>query len=187
MTSDECSAAWRKAYSRQALSDFVVYEHLCLIEGVPECQQLHHLQMALEKASKAFFADGDGANQWSSKVYTSHDVVSVHLFKVFSKVYLQFGASRKIEIRPDAMRLIKLFCQEIDQLAPANDRVQRPDNCEYPWMVRDSNGDVLAILSPLDHEFAPSRLLKDHGAVRAFVRVIRLRIEEMAGREDSPT
>lgn len=181
MDSIACAAAWRTAYARQSLSDFVVFEHLCLIDDIPECQRLHYLQMALEKAAKAFFWSGSGSKQVLSKVNTSHDVVETHLLKL----YMHYQARLRRVIPGAWMREVRLFCREIDRLAPANDRQLRPDNCEYPWPVLDATGEVERILSPLDHEFSTSSLRRRPGPVRDFLKVVRSSIQQMASTNEA--
>jgi len=201
MEPSESAASWRRAYARQALSDFEVYDHICTAQTIPECQRLHYLQMALEKSAKAFFWNGPGSNIDASKVKPStnriHDVVATYL----PVVYIQHRATVEKRISGSARRDVKLFCQEVDLLAPANAKKEkvdgkvqdagkmnepynvsstRPDNCEYPWEVLDSTGAIVCIQSPLDYEFTPTRLMRMGGAVLDFIRVIRTKVREMS-------
>jgi hypothetical protein len=43
---------WRVAYAKQALADLLARERLLEHSDVPECHQLHFLQMACEKLCK---------------------------------------------------------------------------------------------------------------------------------------
>ena len=46
--------AWRIAYAKQALADLHAREKLLEHSELPDCQQLHFLQMACEKLCKAY-------------------------------------------------------------------------------------------------------------------------------------
>ena len=49
MTDATC---WAKAFAIQARSDLVAREQLVLGKHLPQCHQLHYLQMAMEKLAK---------------------------------------------------------------------------------------------------------------------------------------
>lgn len=177
MRPSDVAAAWRRAYARQAASDFRVYDVLCTSPGVDECQRMHYLQMALEKSAKAHFWGTSGVGTPDSKVNRSHKVAEKFLPLV---VRQHWASTRPGTPMPGHLkRAIKLLCQEVDLLAPAVlDGESRRDNCEYPWEVMDDQGDVVAVHSPLDHEFSPSNMIKQPGmatfmkAVRSLVLVI---------------
>jgi len=52
---------WRIAYAKQALADLLARERLLQHADVPDCQQLHFLQMACEKLCKAYLC-GQGVD-----------------------------------------------------------------------------------------------------------------------------
>jgi hypothetical protein len=52
---------WRIAFAKQALADLLAREKLLYYREVPQCQQLHFLQMACEKLCKAYLC-GHGAD-----------------------------------------------------------------------------------------------------------------------------
>ena len=79
MPSEDIAAAWRLAYARQAASDFEVYDLLCVNPGIDECQRMHYLQMALEKAAKAHYWSTSGIGLPDSKVNRSHRVAEKFL------------------------------------------------------------------------------------------------------------
>ena len=49
---------WAQAFARQARSDFEAREHLLQSNELPQCHQLHYLQMAMEKTAKAHLIAG---------------------------------------------------------------------------------------------------------------------------------
>jgi hypothetical protein len=175
----DIAAAWRRAYARQAASDFQVYDLLCVSPGVDECQRMHYLQMALEKSAKAHFWSTSGVGTPDSKVNRSHKVAE----KFLPLVMLQHWAT----VRPgkpmpgNLKRAVKLLCQEVDLLAPAVlDGESRRDNCEYPWEEKDSSGAVVAVLSPLDHAFGPSNMMKKAG-MATFMKAVRSLVLDIVG------
>jgi len=89
----DIAARWRKAYARQAASDFAVYDLLCAHGEIDECQRMHHLQMALEKSAKAHFWGPTGANSSDSKVNRSHKVAEKYLPLVVSQYWSRTPAN----------------------------------------------------------------------------------------------
>lgn len=171
MTPGNVAAAWRLGYARQAVSDFKVYDLLCVTPVVDECQRMHYLQMALEKSAKAHFWGSSGVGTTESKVNRSHKVAEKLLPVVMRQ---HWATTRPGEPMPGNLKkAVKLLCQEIDLLAPAVlDGESRRDNCEYPWEVEDHQGNVVAVLSPLDHEFSPSYMMKEPG-MATFMKAVR--------------
>jgi hypothetical protein len=64
---------WAKGFARQALSDLGVREEL-VISKSEKCHRLHFLQMAAEKASKAYLIAGNGHDN----VKNSHALCRAH-------------------------------------------------------------------------------------------------------------
>ena len=60
------------------------------------------------------------------------------------------------------------------------DGESRRDNCEYPWEVEDNEGRVVAVLSPLDHEFSPSNMMKKPG-MTTFMKAIQALVLDIVG------
>jgi hypothetical protein len=123
---------WSRGFAVQAISDLAAREILLQSADLPECQQLHYLQMACEKVCKAhLYSEGQSALAFQ----TSHAYVA----KVLPVVVTQhLKASRKYEW---ALRNIRHLARQIELLAPSvDDGGKRPDNCEYPW--EDGHGQV---------------------------------------------
>lgn len=156
---------WAKAYARQADADFTAWE---LYEKNPkavvaECHKLLFLQMACEKLCKAHvIRTGIHA---PDEVQTSHGFVAKHLPSIMRQEIAISGEFPKNSAW--AISQIRQLSEEIEILNPAMTRDnKRPDNCEYPW---EYGGKVL---SPLDHSFAPTRLVTaSYG--RAFIKLLR--------------
>lgn len=170
LTPAQRAAAWSRAFARQAESDFAVYDLLCRHPEIAECQRLHALQMAMEKAVKA----GVALQQPPRLDIHRHDVVEKSLG--FIVLDMQTRDRRAVKRRPGLARAVRRLAREVDRLAPAvRDGGARPDNVEVPWEVKRPDGAVEAIHSPLDHVFAVSRLVRDPAVVgvlkmvRAFV------------------
>lgn len=71
--------SWARAFARQASSDFEAWEHLSRNSALPQCHQLHYLQMALEKAAKAHLiaAGSDPRAVQSSHAYIAKVVPQI--------------------------------------------------------------------------------------------------------------
>ncbi len=169
------SAALRRAYARQALSDWEVYDWLLLAAHLPACHRLHALQMALEKAAKAHVAPDlvPGVSIDPMK----HGVVA-KVLPVYYRHRLAEGRGPTQNVEA-AVRRVRRFCEEIDLLAPANQAGgARPDNCEYPWEHPSAVGgrDCRA---PVDHVFPIEVMLQERKLVE-FLRIIRRHTQDLA-------
>jgi hypothetical protein len=173
------AGSWRRAYARQAASDFAVYDVLCMHPEVEECQRMHYLQMALEKAAKAHFWQTSGSRGDPSSVNRRHRVAEKFLPGVFKDYW--FRTNGRTKIPGGLLKAIRTLCREVDLLAPAVlDGAARQDNCEYPWEVIAADGSVQKVLSPLDHEFAPSSMVRRPGTA-GFLKAIRASIDGIVG------
>ncbi len=145
---------------------------------------MHYLQMALEKSAKAHFWGTSGVSGGRSKINRSHRVTEKILPTVYRKAWRERRGKSKI---PGwVLKAAKKLCHEVDLLAPAvDDDDQRPDNCEYPWEVTDPNGAIVAVKSPLDQEFAPTGMVKQHG-IAGFIKTIRATVADIVD-EGPPT
>lgn len=134
--------------------------------------------MALEKAAKAHFWNSPGVSGESTKVNRSHRVAEKFLPTVYKAHWFRSNGGTRIP--GSRLKAIRRLCQEVDLLAPAvSDGTVRQDNCEYPWEVVDGIGLITAVLSPLDHEFAPSTMVQRPG-VAGFLKVIRASVATIA-------
>ena len=70
---------WTSAFARQAQSDFLARDQLLVNPRLPECHQLHYLQMAFEKLAKAHLiaAGSDPSDIQSSHAYVAKVVPQI--------------------------------------------------------------------------------------------------------------
>lgn len=156
--SDSTDETWARSYALQALSDLEARDALDQAE-VEKCHRLHFLQMAAEKACKAFLIAENG--------YTSVRKTHAYVASVLPVIARQFYTSlnSKSNNREWEISEIARLAYEIEVLAPAcHDGNFREDNSEYPW--QDAAGKICV---PCEHSF-PN--LDDRS--RAIVRLIRL-------------
>ena len=174
---DTVAKQWQNAYALQAQSDMEVYERLSSQTGLPECHRLHYLQMALEKAAKAYYWSTVPSGLADSRLNRSHQVVEKILAAVV-KDRLRVG-NKGVVPKKSVMKDVRLFCREIDLLAPAvNPDEDRADNCEYPWPIKDADGNVSSIRSPLRHSFSVSDFLRS-GRGRIVLKVAKVVIADL--------
>ena len=145
------SDAWMRGYGRQADADLRAYE---LYSRYPlalasECHKLLFLQMACEKACKAYLIRG-GADLMT--LQGSHAKIAGPLPGILRQHMTQSGWNpRKLE---GLIQKFRHIAREIELLNPAvDDGGNRDENCEYPWAAGKS------IISPLDHRFEVSQLV----------------------------
>jgi hypothetical protein len=107
-----------------------------LVHGKAEkCHRLHFLQMAAEKACKAYLTKMGGHD----KVRKAHAYIASTL-PIIAR-YFYGTDSGNNQITQWELKEIKRLAREIELLAPAcDDGDARRDNSEYPW--QDSGGDV---------------------------------------------
>ena len=170
MSAAEVAREWARAFIRQADADFTAYE---LYEKYPdslaaECHKLQFLQMACEKACKAFvLISGIHA---PDDVQASHGYIRKHLPTIIKQEMSFSIQNHKALMRP--YQNIRLLAGEIEKLNPSVDRDQRPENCEYPWASGDD------IRSPLDWQFEATKLLTVPSG-RTFLKTFRLAINRL--------
>jgi hypothetical protein len=127
---------WRRAYAKQARADLQTRDALMDHGKLPECQQLHFLQMACEKLCKAYLC-GQGVDPLH--LQTSHAFVSRHLPII----------ARQQAVQAWAIAAIRVLSRKIELLAPSvTDGGRQPANCEYPWI-----GPTGAVQIPCEHNF----------------------------------
>lgn len=160
---------WARGYARQADADLKAWERYERIPqaAVAECHKLLFLQMACEKLCKAHVLRAGIQNP--EDVQTSHGFIAKHLPTIMRQ---EIATSNEFPKNLKwALAQLRQFSGEIEILNPAMTRDnKRPDNCEYPW---EAGGKVL---SPLDHQFTPTRLLTAQYG-RTFLRLLRRAID----------
>jgi hypothetical protein len=128
--------AWASAFAEQSRSDWQVYTFLAAEPRIPACHELHYLQMACEKISKAYRCRDTASN--------FEELLKRHVG--FTKFIGSFLASpsikeayrgRDAQLRQIA-RIARVLAREIEKLAPAVDRAGSPENAEYPWASGDN-------------------------------------------------
>ena len=160
---------WKRAYARQARADYRSWQALEADPAVPACHAMLFLQMACEKACKAWLI----ANATPPEaLQAGHGYVANPLPLVIRQQLDFIGRSRGSEA--GFLTFVKHLAVEVELLNPSVDRDgRRPDNCEYPW-----EDDTRSMHSPLDWTFAPVALLRlPHGG--QFVTVLGTAIDRL--------
>jgi hypothetical protein len=165
--------AWRVAYAKQALADLRAREQLLQNADIPDCQQLHFLQMACEKVCKAYLC-GQGVNP--ELLQKSHAYISGPLPVIARQQFTQESGSVHTD-RTWVIGAIRALARKIELLAPAvNDAGRQPANCEYPW--EGPNGKIQA---PCEYSFGFQLLYEKAG--RHLLKVLYNAAEELNRQE----
>ena len=161
---------WSYAFARQARADLDAYNALSRSPDLPPCQRLHFLQMACEKASKAYeLREGT----LSERTLTTHVVIAHNLPLIF-RAYYQDTFGKTLHRYSPLLDRVRALAREIELLAPASaDGTRRPDNAEYPW--RDARGRVQ---TPALHDFRVAVDL-DTPAGKALLKVLTPAIDDL--------
>jgi hypothetical protein len=127
---------WRIGYAKQAQADLGAREWLLAKSDLPECQQLHFLQMACEKICKAYLC---GLGVSPADLQSSHAYIARQLPIIARQQFAtQPGGLHKD--RTWMIAAIRVLARKIELLAPAVDAGgASPSNCEYPWIGPDAN------------------------------------------------
>jgi hypothetical protein len=159
---------WRIAYAKQALADLRPRERLLEHSDIPQCQQLHFLQMACEKLCKAFLC---GQGETPEKLRQSHAYIAGTLPVVARQ---QFARESVYIDRTWIMKAIRSLARKIELLAPAvDDNGWSPANCEYPWA-----GPGGTVTVPAEFKFPMDFLYEDQGP--RMLKLLFSAAEEMA-------
>ena len=133
---------WSRAFARQACADFEARDWLLENPSLPPCQQMHFLQMAMEKTAKAHLIDAgsDPASLQSSHAYTAKVI----------PIIVKDGLGRGSDVKPAwLMKAIAALARRIELLHPSvDDAGAVPSNCEYPW-----ENAAREVLVPADFDF----------------------------------
>lgn len=125
---------WARGYAIQALSDLNAREVL-VSARVNKCHRRHFLQMAAEKACKAFLTAKNGHEHLRS----THAYVA-RVLPILARQFYAVENDGNI-LTEWELREIRSIASEIEVLAPACDHGDvREDNTEYPWM--DGRGEI---------------------------------------------
>ncbi len=166
-------ALWRRGFAKQAYSDHLTYLSLCKNKAIDECQRLHYLQMSLEKLAKShlYFISRTPASIPPS-IQSSHKFIAKVIPLMYRDYLLKNYPKRKKGLIPIKHKKVKLLCQEIDLLAPANDQGgTRKDNCEYPWEVTDQQSNVIEVVVPVHYDFPIAHHLRQPDGI-GFLKVM---------------
>lgn len=138
------------------------------MSNVAHCHHLHYLQMACEKLAKAYRFRDTGT--LPSALLTQH----VGFAKFINSFLLSPRIRERFTGKQDQLRAIQRECnrlaREVEQLAPAVDRGNSPQNAEYPWQDGDR------IVTPCEYDYPKLSLLRESGG-RAFLKWIHLALE----------
>lgn len=158
---------WSRAFARQARTDFDAREWLLENSGLPQCHQLHYLQMAMEKTAKARLIAG-GANPDS--LQSSH----AYIAKVVPLI-VRDGLSRTPGAKAEwIVQAVRRLARRVELLHPqVDDAGAVPANCEYPW--RDARGEICI---PANHDFSLN--LHQEKCAVTMLKEVRSRAMELA-------
>lgn len=161
---------WRVAYAKQAIADLRTREKLLEHPDLPDCQQLHFLQMACEKLCKAYLC-GQGVDPETLR--SSHAYISGPLPIIARQQFAQ--EARKVQTdRTWVIQALRALPRKIELLAPAvHDGGRQPANCEYPWVGPDA-----AVRVPCEHNFGLDLLHEKAG--RHLLKILYTAAEELA-------
>ncbi len=144
---------WRRAYLRQAESDFNMLKLITseTVEGrYAPCHMLHYLQMTFEKLAKGYRTPPEGPEpRHTHKGAVKLVQLLMRLNPAHGGLHLG-GIQRKANLRA----LLPTF-EMIERLAPSE--ANGGYNPEYPWQPTSSS-DVVA---PIDHDFDVPELRAD--------------------------
>lgn len=165
---------WDTAYALQARSDLEAREHLATSSRLPECHELHYVQMACEKLCKAYLARRGSAPK---VLRTSHAYIAKTL-----PVIVRQALSREAGRLPKdtwVVNAVRTLARQIELLAPSvDDPGGVPANCEYPWVSQ-----IGEIIVPAEHNFGLSLLREKAGMT--LLKVLRSTIDELLSNDET--
>ncbi len=165
---------WRIAYAKQARADLQARDRLLEDAALPDCQQLHFLQMACEKICKAYLCGQGTAPQ---TLQTSHAYIASVLPIVVRQQFAQ-QSRHTANDRSWMIGAIRKLARKIELLAPAvRGGGAHPANCEYPWIATDGTLRV-----PAEHNFQIDLL--HEGAGRHLIKVLHSAVDDLIRSEE---
>jgi hypothetical protein len=148
-------AAWRVAFAKQAIADLQARERILQHPDLPDCHQLHYLQMACEKICKAHLC-ARGTDPLS--LQTSHAYVA-RVLPIIARQQFSMRAKKPQKDRSWLIGAIRKLARKIELLAPAvKGGGAHPANCEYPWVASDGE-----LRIPCEHNFQIDLLYEEAG------------------------
>jgi hypothetical protein len=164
------AAEWSRAFARQARSDLEARDQLLRAASLPQCHQLHYLQMALEKIAKSRLI---AAGADPAVLQTSH----AYIAKTIPLIVREMLERSPGQDAGWVVKAIRGLARDIELLAPSVDAGgAAPANCEYPW-----KGEKKMIVAPLDHDFKLDLIFERAGVT--MMKAVRARVDELAGEE----
>jgi hypothetical protein len=140
---------------------------------VPLCHRLHYLQMACEKLAKAYrFRD---TNTSLDRLLTEHTGFAEFVQALVRSPEFKARYAGKTASYRQTVRVATGLAREVERLAPAVDRDDRPDNAEYPWLCGDE------VRVPCEHGFPNLALLWRPGG-RQFLQCIEEAVNDFPRR-----
>jgi hypothetical protein len=142
-------------------------------QGHPVCHQLHFLQMAAEKISKAYFWRSGKAPRKSHAGFAQfiRTLPSSTQSVERERVAQVLGFSSYNAFKSWANRGLPI-AYDLEKLAPA--LAMDGVNTEYPWPSSSPAN------TPVDHDFAVGRLLAENSEGRQFLRFLGRAIQNFA-------
>lgn len=169
------ASEWRVAYAKQAKADLQARQRLLEHPKIPECQQLHFLQMACEKVCKSYLC-GLGSDPQS--LQGSHAYIA-RVLPIVARQRFVFQSRREKQDHSWILAAIRKLARKIELLAPAVlEGGAVPANCEYPWIGPDGR-----LRIPAEHNFQIDLLHEPGGRhlVKALYAIVEELIEEPPG------
>lgn len=158
---------WSKAFARQAHSDFAARDALLQHDELPECHQLHFLQMAMEKLAKAHLLQASATHE---EVRKSH----AYIAKVIPLIVRQELSQAPGHTSEWVVAAVRVLARRVELLSPSvTDGGASPSNCEYPWQSRP--GEVVA---PSEYDFRIEPLFERAGVT--MLKVLKARAAAMS-------
>ena len=156
---------WKEAFFKQAENDFAIFLEFNN-SNKPICQQLHYLQMASEKLSKAFLC-----SHKNLPPKTTHAALTKFLTVSKGRPELRNKLGYKDNYKSFVSYIDSLltFANKIEQLAPEGDNLNKP-NPEYPWI---QNGYVIC---PLNFDYQniwsdPIKIAEFTALIHSLIRI----------------
>jgi hypothetical protein len=161
--------AWASAFALQSRSDWRVYDRLAAEPQISACHELHYLQMACEKISKAYRCRDTAANL--EELLTRHVGFTKFMGSFLASPSIKEAYRGRDAQRLEVAKLARALAREIEKLAPAIDRAGSPENAEYPWQSGEN------IVVPCQYDYPQLSLLMSPGG-RTFLKLVARAIEK---------